>query len=248
MDFFVANNMGVEFLIRASDNNELTARQLLGGAATKTALIEHAARADETAARHFNQASYASVARNCSKGYATVLFATLTRTDALEEWQSFKEVINKMNSSDQSKGMLDYHIMVAVARFGWASFDVFLHQPGQQAPIRFEVPRQRLMLKVVDGQPQSARHFYPRPEKVWVQRLAWHSGRFQPTGRAVPVPAGGTVGHLQLEIKTLSTQEIDVFSLEIYRLNHTGEWELTTEDQVLYGNTREKPYGFYVSE
>ena len=104
------------------------------------------------------------------------------------------------------------------------------------------------MLKVVDGQPQSARQFHPRPKTVWVQRLAWHTGRSQPTGRAVPLPAGGTVGHLQLEIKTLSTKEIDASSLEIYRVNHAGEWELTTEDQVLFGNTMEKPYGFYVSE
>ena len=39
-----------------------------------------------------------------------------------------------------------------------------------------------------------------------------------------------------------------MFSLEIYRLNHTGEWELTTEDQVLSASTEEKPYGFYVNE
>ena len=65
--------------------------------------------------------------------------------------------------------MLNHNIMVALANFGWAQWHIFLHRPGK-VPVKFQIPRQRLMLKVVEVEGTlkavTARHFYPKPQKV----------------------------------------------------------------------------------
>ena len=236
LDLLLNGTFGIELLIRAARSNKYTATKLLQeGSTTWTSLLEHASRTD---------AAYAEVASRCRNGYITVLPATLTSTTVEQEWTNFRAFITKLQ--ENAAPALKYHIMVAVARSGWSEFSVFLHQPGQQAPIRFEIPRQRLLFKVVDGQPQSARHFYPRPEKVWVQEI-------NESGEAVDEP-------FQVEPQEDSVQSLRTAillytgiksrrQLRIHQLNHAGEWEvIPKKSQVLFANTEEKPYGFYVKE
>lgn len=163
LDHLVEDNMGIELLIRSTKDNCFSASGLLqSDSPTRTSLRLHAARATF---------SYANTAAKCSKGYVTVLLATLTFVSYDAEWENFKGFVKELAEDAECRGSLDCHIMVAASTFGWADFQVFLHQPGQDEPIQFTIPRQRLMYKLVDSNLKPARHFYPRPMEVWVQRL-----------------------------------------------------------------------------
>ena len=164
---------------------------------------------DAQAAAWVKQKSYASVAQECAGVYITVLLGTLTSTQAVAEEKAVAGLLSTWRNSDTLRGVLDHHILVAVAPLGWAKFDVFLHQPGREA-IRFEIPRQRLMLKLVDGQPQ-AWHFYPRPEKVWVHRLLKTGSDLQLARAAFEVaPAKDSVASLADAVR----EKLGIMSLE----------------------------------
>jgi len=227
VDMFIEGNMGIELLIRASQGNRMSAQGLLTNSATKGSLIEHAERA---------QGKYNEVARNCAKGYITVLPATLVETTADQEWDNFKALVTNQLAQ------FGYPVLVAVAPFGWAEWDVFIHRPGQE-PMKVQVPRQQLMLKLSDGAVVSARQFYPQPEEVWVQQLAREMNL---TGRAFKIkPVPDDVAELAKMIKDAESLTCPLSQLAIYRQNWKGEWEeVTRQSQVLYENIEERPYGF----
>ena len=238
LDLLVNDTMGIELLIRTGGNNRYSATGLLEkDSLTWSALLQHASRTHR---------AYAGAAKMCNDGYITVLPATLTFTTVEREWDNFEAFIKKLRENKDTARALAYHIMVAVAKPGWGEFVVFLHEPGKE-PVKFSVPRQRLMLKVVDGQPQSARHFYPRPEMVWAQRLLKGSDLQLARSALEVAPAKDSVASLAMAVaKEYEISPPDL--LEIYQLNHAGGWELMEKDQVLYGNTEKKPYGFFVNE
>lgn len=240
LDLLVNDTMGIELLIRASGDNRYSARRLLQqGSPTLRSLLEHVSRA---------HGKYASAAGSCTNGYVTVLPATLTGTTVEHEWENFKAFIDKLREDSGTARALAHHIMVAVTMPGWDEFTVFLHDPDRE-PVKCCIPRQRLLFKMVDGQPRPARQFYPTPDDVWVQRLRVKRGGLQVTQSAVKVsPAEDSVAGLTcvLGLKLGLTLPSN---LKIYKLNHTQEWwELVEEDHILYANTKNKPYGFIVLE
>jgi hypothetical protein len=229
---FIEGSMGVELLIRASKSqgNQIDATGLLTNSATKSSLIEHAERGSSI---------YQDIAQQCSKGYITVLPATLVQTTADEEWDNFQGLVRN------ELAQLEYPVLVAVAPFGWAEWDVFLHRPGQE-PVRLQVPRQQLMFKLIDDVPGnelvSARQFYPKPQEVWVQRLTQD---MRLTGRAFIInPAPDNIAELAKAVTEAERLTCPVSMLAIYRQNWEGEWEEEEEDQVLFENTKTEPYGF----
>ena len=169
IDHIVDQCMAVEMLIRASADNKLNATEILTGA-TRRSLIEHAARADSKTAAMRGQSSYEQVANQCGNNYVTVLPATVTTMTADTEYARFKTLIEELRKKKADAPILKHKILVAVATFGWGKWDVFLHDP-ESGCVRFEIKRQRLMYKVIDGRAVLARHYYPKPAEVWVQRL-----------------------------------------------------------------------------
>ena len=126
--------------------------------------------------------------------------------------------------------------------------DIFPGCSGREA-IRFEIPRQRLMLKLVDGQPQSAWHFYPRPEKVWVHRLLKTGSDLQLARAAFEVaPPKDSVASLAVAVR----EKLGIMSLEsveIHLFNYAGKWEWIREtEQVRDANTKATAYGYYLLE
>jgi len=249
LDHLVDSNMGVEFLIRTSAKNRFSATDILTGQ-TRKSLIEHAARADESTATGHSVASYADIAAKCTKGYITVLPATVTTTTDDAEYKHFGELIAELQQNKADAPILNHNIMVAVATFGWAKWDVFLWDPVLKKCVRFEIKRQRLMYKVVDGQAVTARHFYPRPTDVWAQELLLEGGGSPKlTGKAFEVkPEKDSVASLAEGIVAKKKSlKCDVDELTIYSQSRTGVWkELEKPSQVLYANADEKPYGFVV--
>ena len=237
LDLLVNDSMGIELLIRTRGDNRYTATRLLQeGSPTWNALLEHASRTD---------GKYARVARACYNGYITVLPATLTTTTVEQEWGNFKDFIQHLRKNDEPARALEYYIMVAVAMPGWGEFVVFLHEPGKEL-VKFCIPRQRLLFKLVDGQLQSARHFYPRPKTVWVQEINVAGERMDDPFEVEPQE--DSVQSLRKAILVDSNIQ-SRRQLRIHHLNHAGEWEvIPKKSQVLFANTEEKPYGFYVPE
>ena len=209
--------------------NNMKAKTLLGSKQVINSLVEHAQRGD---------GRYSDIAKQCTKGYITVFPATLTNTAADDEWEAFQELAKQFAN-------FSYPVLVAVAPFGWAKWEGFLHRPGQE-PIRFEIPRQRLMLKLVDDQVVSARAFYPWPQEVWVQPLRSEDGVMKKQRRAFKIcPAPADVAGLAKAIRDEDGLTCGLSQLQIFRQNWEGEWEEETKmSQVLYENTEEKPYGF----
>ena len=250
LDHLFNGDMGVELLIRPSKDNKFDATGLLEpGRATWRSLRGHAARADQRAAEAAGQSCYENTAKRCTKGYMTVLLATLMTTTVQYEWSNFQAFIKAMKDDKTMAGALKHHIMVAVARFGWGSFVAFLHEPGKE-PVKFSIPRQRLLFKLVDGQLQSARHFYPRPETVWVQQLLKKGSYLQPSWSAFKVaPEEDSVESLA-DAVARKRGILSQHPLKIYMLNHAGGWWewIQAASQVLYANAEEKPYGYYISE
>ncbi|CAE7894593.1 unnamed protein product, partial [Symbiodinium necroappetens] len=227
VDMFIEGNMGIELLIRASRGNLMTAEGLLTNSATRGSLIEHAERA---------KGKYNEIAQNCAKGYITVLPATLVDTTPDQEWVNFQAL------ATNELAQVGYPVVVAVAPFGWAEWDVFIHRPCQD-PMRVQVPRQQLMLKLSDGAVVSARQFYPKPEEVWVQQL---TRKMKLTGRAFKIkPAPDDVAELaDAIVEKRPRLNCDAAELAIYRQDWKGEWEEAEEDSVLFENTKKRPYGF----
>jgi len=248
LDHLVESTMGVELLIRKSAENRFNAKDLLTGQ-TKKSLIEHAARADEKPAKAHAQASYADVAAQCTKGYITVLVATVTTTTVETEYSHFTELIDDLRRNQADAPILKRSIMVAVARFGWAAWDVFLWDPKLGKCVRFEIQRQRLMYKIVDGKAVIARHFYPRPTSVWVQELVREGdGILKLKGHALRVePKDDDIAAVKAAVKeNKQSLKCDADELTIYSQSRSGVWKEEEEDQVLYENTKARPYGFVV--
>ena len=235
IDLLVNDTMGIELLSRTGVDDRYSATRLLDeGSPTWKSLWEHASR---------THGAHTGVARRCSNGYITVLPATLTTTTVEHEGAKFKAFITKLRENGDTASILEYHIMVAVAMPGWGEFVAFLHEPGKE-PVKFCIPRQRLLFKLVDGQLQSARHFYPRPEKLWVQEINVAGERMDEPFTVMP--QDDSVQGLRKAILVGSNIQ-SRRQLRIHKLNHAGAWEwIQAVSQVLYANTEEKPYGFQV--
>ena len=249
LDLLIEDEMGVELLIRSSRGDQHGSTRLLQGTSTRMSLRQHTCGAVLKAVLANRQNSCAKTARKCKNGYVTMLLATLTSTAVKDEWSSFQTFIQELQDDKETAGALKHHIMVALAQFGWSSFVIFLHEPGKD-PVKFRIPRQRLLFTVVDGQPYPARQFYPTPETVWVQQLLKKGSYLQLSWSAFEVaPAKDSVASLAEAVST-KCGIISKHPLKIYKLNHAGErWEwIRAASQVLYANTEEKPYGYYVSE
>ena len=134
-------------MIRTSAQNRFNAKDLLVGE-TKTSLIEHAGRA---------LGKYNEIASNCTKGYITVLPATIITSTADKEYDNFKKLMAELKEKHDG-AILQQHIMVAVAAFGWAIWDVLLWDPVPKKCARFEIKRQRSMYKIIEGKAAIARH------------------------------------------------------------------------------------------
>ena len=226
LDHFVEEGMGIEFVIRSSSDNKLSSTGLLTNEATKKSLVEHVGRPE---------AKYNEIAQKCSKGYITVLPATLIGATVDEEWQRFQQLAGKELAQSA------HPVLVALAPFGWATWHVFLQRSGKE-PVHVQIPRQRLMIKLVKGVPMSARQFYPKPEEVWVQRL---TSDMKLIGRAFEVkPNKDNVAALAEMIKDAESLTCPLSQLAIYRQNWKGEWQEEAEEKVLYENTKQRPYGF----
>ena len=141
--------------------------------------------------------------------------------------------------------MLDSVPCCKVVSCGWTSFDVFLHQPGT-APTRLKIPRQGLLFKVVDGQPQPARHFYPRPDEVWVRRI-------NSTLEAYAGRSAFTVEPEKDSVEALAEAILETYGmkspqpLRIYKPDYAGKMHLV-ENEILFANREKNAYGFYVPE
>ena len=159
LDHLVNQNMGVELLIRASGDNAVPKGLTSLTNATWTSLKEHAQRGEK---------EYSAIARACTSGYATVLLASLGSDTEQRAWEQFQARINEWRQ--KYPNALKHPIIVAVAPFGWAKWNVFLHRPGSE-PLKLEVNRQHLMYKLVGDELMSARNFYPRPTSVWVRHM-----------------------------------------------------------------------------
>ncbi|CAE7235475.1 unnamed protein product [Symbiodinium sp. CCMP2592] len=229
LDLYIDGSMGVELLIRPSNSNKIATQSVLRNAATRESLLEHARRGDE---------SYKDLSQQCRLGYITVFVTTLTQSTADAEWEHFQ------NLSSTTLVGLGYPVLVAVANFGWAKWDVFLHRP-RLTPIRFFIPRQRLMLKLIDDKPVSARSYYCKPQEVWVQELQVNENVHALVGEVLLIEsAPNLVAQLARRIKTVAGLSWPLPKLAIYRLNWQNEWEKEAADQVLFENTRNSPYGF----
>lgn len=231
LDHLVDKEMGIEMLIRSSSNNKIKSRGLLSNEESKSSLIEHASR---------GEGQYKSIAEKCAKGYITVLVATLTKTSPDDEWKVFEALVK------DSLSTVSHPVLVAVAPFGWAKWHVFLHRPGK-APIRLEIPRHRLMFKLVDDKAVTARRFFPKPDVVWAQEL--DAGDWKLKGRALEVkPERDNIASLAEAVKGKKPSlTCDADDLTIYTQNRSGKWvEVVKPSQVLYANTDAKPYGFVV--
>lgn len=251
LDHMVDESMGVEFLIRSGSDNRYNATGLLTeGSKTLKSLLNHAARVCKESSSSRNQSCYSNIADKCTKGYVTILVATLTTTTVQDEWGNFKKFIALLEGYETTAGMLKRHIMVAVAHFGWSTFTVFLHQPGESnsKPIKFKIPRKRLMFTVVDNKLWLARHFYPRPTKVWAQQLANQDGRLCLTSRAFRVaPEEDNISSLAKAIKIDCGLTL-IQPLQIYNLRHAGSWVEAKVGEVLYASTEFCPYGFVIPD
>lgn len=241
IDLLVNSSMGIELLIRTRKDNRYTATKLLRrGSDTWNALLEHASRA---------QTRYATIAGACSQGYITVLPATLTTTTVEDEWVNFKALITTMQKDDNTSSALEQHILVAVAMPGWGEFTVFLHEPRKD-PVKLLIPRFRLLFKWVGGELSLARRFYPKPKEVWVQQLLENGAYFRLAWSAFRVsPAEDSVESLAKAVE-IERRLTNTFPLQIYKLNPAGTWWecISSEqtDHVLFANTKDKPYGFFV--
>ncbi|CAE7679690.1 unnamed protein product [Symbiodinium sp. CCMP2592] len=229
LDVYIEGSMGVELLIRPANSNKMTTQSVLGNAAMKESLLDHARRGDN---------KYKDLATQCKLGYITMLVTTLTQSTADEEWQRFQAL------SSKDLAGLGYPVLVAVASFGWGTWDVFLHRPRHD-PLRFSIPRQRLMLKLVDDKPVSARSYYRKPQEVWVQELQIQGDVHTLVGKVFKIDsAPNDAADLASRIKAVEDLSCRLSKLAIYRLDWKGEWKEERAGQVLFENTEESPYGF----
>jgi hypothetical protein len=159
LDHFVNDNMGVEFLIRSSENNKMPAGFFSLRDSTWDSLLEHSCRA---------ATKYTALAQKCTRGYVTVLVASLSEAALDAAWEQFQD--RMMNWTVNHPQAVMRPIVVAVAPFGWGKWCVFLHRL-RYAPLRLEVKRQWLFYKLIGSELMSARMFYPRPTSVWVRHM-----------------------------------------------------------------------------
>ena len=100
---------------------------------------------------------------------------------------------------------------------------------------------------MVNGQPQPARYFYPKPESVWVREINEALEEFVDSAFKVE-PNEDTVESLVEAIRA----ELGIKSphpMCIYKLDHQQRFKLIEDvNSVLYENREEQAYGFYVRE